>query len=62
MASDLKGDAHGKKRVYASSAILYVLFAIGAGTLFPIVIAFCGGIALVSTIVGAAVVAAFHVH
>src|SRR4051794_31388526 len=30
MASDLKGDAHGKKRKYASNAILYVVFAIGA--------------------------------
>jgi gliding-associated putative ABC transporter substrate-binding component GldG len=30
MASDVKGDAHGKKRIYASNAILYVIFAIGA--------------------------------
>src|SRR5690349_21793542 len=30
MASDVKGDAHGKKRIYASNAILYVVFAIGA--------------------------------
>jgi gliding-associated putative ABC transporter substrate-binding component GldG len=30
MASNLKGDAQGKKRIYASNAILYVIFAIGA--------------------------------
>jgi len=30
MASDVKNDARGKKRAYASNAILYVLFAIGA--------------------------------
>jgi hypothetical protein len=48
--------------VGATIAAAVVLLAIGPGTLFPIVIAFCGGIAFVSTIVGAAVVAAFHVH
>ena len=30
MASDMKGDAHSKKRIYASNAILYVIFAVGA--------------------------------
>jgi gliding-associated putative ABC transporter substrate-binding component GldG len=30
MASDVKSDNHGKKRVYASNTILYVVFAIGA--------------------------------
>ena len=30
MASDVKGDAHGKKRSYASNAILYAIFAVGA--------------------------------
>jgi hypothetical protein len=30
MASDVKGDAHGKKRSYASNAILYAVFAVGA--------------------------------
>lgn len=44
----------------ATIAATAVLFSIGPGNLFPIVIVFCAGIALISTIVGASVVAAFQ--
>jgi hypothetical protein len=46
--------------VGATIAATAVLFFIGPGTIFPIVIAFCAMIALASAMVGATVVAAFQ--
>ena len=48
--------------VGATVAATAVLITIGPGTMFPIAIAFCGGIAFVSTIVGASVFAALQGH